>query len=95
MWKGAHDYVPVGLLEETVLTLPRGKKNQLDTVVKVDGELLAPLQVGDRVGSVALELDGDTVYDAPLVALAEVPPGGFFSRLWDSVLMWIAGLFST
>jgi hypothetical protein len=24
-----------------------------------------------------------------------MPPGGFFARLWDMVLMWFAGLFST
>ena len=95
VWKGEQDYVPVGLLERTVLTLPRGKRDKLDAVVTVDEQLLAPLQAGDRVGSVALVLDGDTVYEAPLAALAEVPPGGFFSRLWDTVLMWIAGLFSS
>ena len=24
----------------------------------------------------------------PLVALADAPQGGFFSRLWDSILLW-------
>ena len=33
-------------------------------------------------------LDGKTIAQAPLVALDEVPRGGFFKRLWDSLLMW-------
>ncbi len=24
----------------------------------------------------------------PLIALADAPQGGFFSRLWDSILLW-------
>jgi D-alanyl-D-alanine carboxypeptidase (penicillin-binding protein 5/6) len=30
-----------------------------------------------------------------VVALVAVEPGGFFARLWDMILMWIASLFST
>ena len=94
IWKGQQDYVPVGLLEQTILTLPRGKQKQLVTKVEVDDKLVAPIAVGDAVGSVTLSLDGETVFHAPVVALQAVEPGGFFARLWDMILMWIAGLFS-
>jgi D-alanyl-D-alanine carboxypeptidase (penicillin-binding protein 5/6) len=94
IWKGREDYVPVGLQEATVLTLPRGKKKHLVTEVSVDEPLEAPVAVGDRVGSVTLLLEDETVFSAPLVALQAVEPGGFFARLWDMLLMWIASLFS-
>ena len=95
IWKGQQDYVPVGLLDETVLTLPRGKKKNLVTTVEVNDELLAPIARGDAVGTITLTLDGETVFHAPVVVLEAVEPGGFFARLWDMVLMWIASLFST
>jgi D-alanyl-D-alanine carboxypeptidase (penicillin-binding protein 5/6) len=95
IWKGREDYVPVGLQEATVLTLPRGKKKHLVTEVSVDEPLEAPVAVGDRVGSVTLRLEDETVFTAPLVALQAVEPGGFFARLWDMLLMWIASLFSS
>jgi D-alanyl-D-alanine carboxypeptidase (penicillin-binding protein 5/6) len=94
IWKGQQDYVPVGLLEETVLTLPRGKKKNLVTTVDVNDELLAPIAKGDSVGTITLTLDGETVFHAPVVALEAIEPGGFFARLWDTVLMWIASIFS-
>ena len=94
IWKGQVDYIPVGLVDETVLTLPRGKSKHLETTVSIDEQLIAPLAVGDRVGTVTLSLDGETVFRAPVVALEAVEPGGLFSRLWDMVLMWFAGLFS-
>ena len=94
VWKGDIDYVPVGVLEETVLTLPRGKAKNLQTNVTLRPQLVAPLAVGDQVGSVTLSLDGESVYEGPLVALSAVEPGGLFARLWDMVLMWFANLFS-
>jgi D-alanyl-D-alanine carboxypeptidase (penicillin-binding protein 5/6) len=95
IWKGQEDTVPVGVLDETVLTLPRGKKKNLVTSVEVNDPLVAPLAVGDAVGTVTLSLDGETVYHGPVVALQAMEPGGFFARLWDMVLMWIASLFAT
>jgi D-alanyl-D-alanine carboxypeptidase (penicillin-binding protein 5/6) len=93
VWKGMQDQVSVGMLDETVLTLPRGKSKLLTTVVAVEGDLVAPLAVGDVVGSVQLTLDGETVFREPLVALEAVAPGNFFARLWDTLLMWIASFF--
>ena len=95
IWKGQQDYVPVGLVEATVLTLPRGKSQHLVTSVEMNDELVAPLTAGDRVGAITLSLDGETVFHAPVVALESVEPGGLFARLWDMVLMWFASLFST
>lgn len=93
IWKGQQDYVAVGLIEETVLTLPRGKAKNLVTTVELDPQLMAPIAAGDRVGTVTLSVSGQTVFEAPVQALASVEPGGFFARLWDTVLMWIASLF--
>ena len=94
IWKGQDDYLPVGILEETVLTLPRGKKKHLATSVELQPDIEAPVAVGDELGTVVMSLDGETVYRGPVVALAAVEPGGFFARLWDMLLMWIASLFS-
>jgi D-alanyl-D-alanine carboxypeptidase (penicillin-binding protein 5/6) len=95
VWKGQEDYVPVGLVEPTVLTLPRGKSKSLVTEVELDPQLVAPLAVGDKVGTVRLSVDDKTVFEAPVVALQAVEPGGFFARLWDSIMMWISSLFAT
>ncbi len=94
IWKGQQDYLSVGVKDELVLTLPRGKKKKLTTVVEVDEEISAPVVLGDELGTVRLLLEGETVIETPLVALESVEPGNFFARLWDVILMWIARLFS-
>jgi len=95
VWKGQVDYVSAGIVDATVLTLPRGKKKHLVTSVEIDKEIVAPLLVGDALGTVTLSLDGETVFNTQVVALEAVEAGGFFARLWDMLLMWIASLFST
>ncbi len=94
IWKGARDEVSVGVIDATLVTLPRGKQDSIERVIDIRKPLLAPLERGAEVGSVRLMLEGETVYEAPLVALQAVEQGGFFSRLWDSIVMWISSLFS-
>jgi len=94
VWKGQSDYVPVGVLEETVLTLPRGKKKHLATTVELKEMIEAPVAVGDKLGTIVMTLDGETVYRGAVVALEAVEPGGLFARLWDMILMWVASLFA-
>ena len=94
IWKGQQDYLSVGVRDEVVLTLQRGKKKSLSTVVEVDKEISAPVVSGDKLGTVKLMLDGDVVEEVSLVALETVEPGNFFARLWDVILMWISSLFS-
>lgn len=93
IWKGQQDFVPVGLIEKTVLTLPRGKLKNLETTVQIDREIVAPLALGDRVGTAIVSLNGETVLEAPLVALEAIEPGSFFARLWDTILMFFSNLF--
>ncbi len=94
IWKGAQDYVSVGVSEEIVLTLPRGKRQDLQQQVVLEDNILAPLSVGDVVGQLTLLLDGEVQQQAPIIALEPVPAGRFFARLWDMVLMWVARIFA-
>ena len=88
------DYLSLGVQDEVVFTLQRGKKKSLSTVVEMETEISAPIALGDALGTVKLMLDGEVVAETQLVALEAVEPGNFFARLWDMILMWIASLFS-
>jgi D-alanyl-D-alanine carboxypeptidase (penicillin-binding protein 5/6) len=94
IWKGQLDRLQVGLLEPAILTIQRGKKKFLTTEIEIKESLEAPVALGDAVGTIRLTLDGETVYQAPAVALIAVESSGFFARLWAKVLMWIASLFA-
>jgi D-alanyl-D-alanine carboxypeptidase (penicillin-binding protein 5/6) len=60
----------------------------MKATMDIQKTLVAPIAKGQALGTVKVTLDGKLIAQAPLVALDEVPQGGFFSRLWDSLLMW-------
>jgi D-alanyl-D-alanine carboxypeptidase (penicillin-binding protein 5/6) len=54
----------------------------------IPSTLIAPFKKGQQVGTLQVTLDGQPVQSVPLIALNDAPQGGFFSRLWDSILLW-------
>jgi serine-type D-Ala-D-Ala carboxypeptidase (penicillin-binding protein 5/6) len=91
LWKGAIATLPLGVADDVVVTLPRGSYGDLKANIAVPARLVAPFTKGQKVGTLKVDLDGKTLIDAPLVALADAPEGGFFKRLSDGVWMWFKG----
>ncbi len=91
LWKGAEPTIALGVGDDVVVTLPRGRYGDLKASVDVPARLVAPLAKGQKVGSLKVALDGKTLLEQPLIALADAPEGGFFKRLYDGVWMWFKG----
>jgi D-alanyl-D-alanine carboxypeptidase (penicillin-binding protein 5/6) len=88
VWKGAANQVPVGVSQALLVSTPRGKYDRLKASMDLPKSLEAPIARGQKLGTVKVTLDGKLVASAPLVALQAVEEGGFFKRLWHSLLMW-------
>jgi D-alanyl-D-alanine carboxypeptidase (penicillin-binding protein 5/6) len=91
LWKGAQNTLPLGLAEDVLVTLPRGRYNDLKASLKLPGRLIAPYKKGQPVGTLSVALDGKTLVERPLVALTDAPEAGFFGRLSDGILLWWKG----
>jgi D-alanyl-D-alanine carboxypeptidase (penicillin-binding protein 5/6) len=94
VWKGRADDVAVGLPEDLVLTMVRGRYEDLEASMTLEPWITAPVTPGDRLGSIRVELDGETLHEGPLVALENVEEAGFFRRLWDGLQMFFIRLFA-
>jgi D-alanyl-D-alanine carboxypeptidase (penicillin-binding protein 5/6) len=93
VWKGAADEVVLGVGKDVVITIPRGASDSLKAEITVAKQIEAPLTQGQSLGELVVSLDGKEIYKAPLVALQAVEQAGFFARLWDSLVLFIMGLF--
>ena len=91
VWKGATPTLPLGVADDVLVTLPRGRYGDLKATVDMPARFVAPYQKGQKVGTLKVALDGKTLVEQPLVALADAPEGGFFKRLSDGVWMWFKG----
>lgn len=88
VWKGATREVQLGVAQPMLVSVPRGKYDQLKPTMDVPKQLVAPITKGQAIGTVKVTLDGKVVAQAPLVAINAVEEGGFFRRLWDAFWMW-------
>ncbi|MBO9873653.1 MULTISPECIES: D-alanyl-D-alanine carboxypeptidase family protein [Xanthomonas] len=88
VWKGTEKQVLLGVAQPLLVSVPRGRYNELKPAIEVPKTLEAPIKQGQQIGTVKVSLDGKVVAQAPLVALKAVDEAGFFKRLWDSFWMW-------
>lgn len=88
VWKGQENEVKLGVAEPMLVTIPRGKYDQLKPIMDVPKTLVAPIKKGQAIGTVKVMLDGKVVAQRPLVAINAIEQAGFFKRLWHELLMW-------
>ncbi|MBB3227744.1 D-alanyl-D-alanine carboxypeptidase (penicillin-binding protein 5/6) [Luteibacter sp. Sphag1AF] len=88
LWKGAENTVALGVAEDAMVSVKRGDYDKLKANLDIPATLIAPFKKGQQIGTLRVTLDGQPVLTAPLVALNDAPEGGFFSRLWDTIMLW-------
>lgn len=85
IYMGDRDTVDLGINQSTPITIPRGQAANLKANFELNKKLEAPLNKGEVVGTLYLQLEGEDVAQYPLVTLQEVKEGGLFDRMVDFV----------
>ena len=89
VWLGDARALPVGVPQNLYLTLPRGAHEKLRARLTVMDRVTAPVSLGQKIGSLALEVDQQPIAEYPLVALKEVGPGNLLQRSLDNIQLWL------
>lgn len=87
--KGAEGRLKAGFLSDLYVTVPRGQADQLKADMVSMQPLVAPIGVGQKVGTVKVTLQNKLLGEYPVVALENVAIAGFFGRAWDSMRLWL------
>jgi D-alanyl-D-alanine carboxypeptidase (penicillin-binding protein 5/6) len=87
IYKGTRSTVPLGFDRDVWITLPRDHFDGLRTTLETRQPIVAPLAAGEKAGIMRLMRDNAPIAEFPVVALEEVPVGGFLSRGWDTLRM--------
>ena len=88
VFKGDIDQVKAGVRQDLFTSVPRGQSGDLKATVVRHERLLAPIRVGQQVGTVRLMLGEKLWREVPLVALEDVKQAGIFGRAVDTVRLW-------
>ena len=89
VYKGADSKLSIGFDRDVFITVSKGSGSRLKAETQTVQPVIAPIAKGQQVGKVTVSLDGKVLLERPLVALKAVEEGGFFSRLWDSLKLWL------
>jgi D-alanyl-D-alanine carboxypeptidase (penicillin-binding protein 5/6) len=85
VFRGTESRVSLGFDHDIWLTLPRDRFNGLAAELETRQPFIAPLAAGQKAGIIKLTRDNAPIAEYPVVALEDVPVGGFLSRGWDTL----------
>ena len=88
VYKAAEEFYSVGPASDINIVVPRGQAGSIMTTATVQRRLIAPLGTSTRVGELQVVVNGKPVTSVPLYPIADVPEGGLWTRLSDTVLLW-------
>ena len=94
VWGGTTDEVALGSTQDIYLTLPRSEFKNIKANYQFTNNLQAPIEIGEKIGSIEFTSNDRVVLSAPLMAIENVEAKGFFGMLWARLVYWITSLFS-
>ena len=83
----------MGVLEDASITLPRTSFKDLTVNYNYSNNIQAPIEVGQKIGTLEIISNDEIVFSTNLVALENIKSKGFFGRLWSKFVLWILSLF--
>ncbi|MGQ0833442.1 MAG: D-alanyl-D-alanine carboxypeptidase family protein [Gammaproteobacteria bacterium] len=90
VYKSEEEIAAIGTAQDVYVTVGRGETAKLRTEARVSEPLVAPLSVGQSVGELVVAAQGgEIVARSPLVPLAPVNEGGWWTQLTDTVALWL------
>lgn len=95
VFQGKSKQVSGGVLNDLYVTIPQGQQSYLNTQIQIDPQLKAPIERGQKIGTLKITLNDETVTEQPIVALESVERGNIFQRFFDWLKMFFKGLFSS
>jgi D-alanyl-D-alanine carboxypeptidase (penicillin-binding protein 5/6) len=81
VWMGAQTTVGLTVAEDLSMLVPVLNQGTVDAQVVYNGPIQAPIVAGDPLAELVIQLDGLPEKRIPLVADADVPAGGFGTRV--------------
>ena len=85
VWKGNKKVVPIGLLEDYYITVPKGILANLEGSIEFISDADAPIQRGDAMGKLIIKEGDKVIIEHPVVALTDVAGGGIWRKVTDGI----------
>lgn len=91
VWYGRYPDVDATVSENVAITLPKDAPlKNIRVLARFDEPIVAPVKIGQHIGEVVIEKNGDIVKRVPMIAKNRVRKIQFFGRIFKniSVMIW-------
>ena len=87
-WKGAQSEVKAGFASDLAIAVPKGYADKVKSEFVAVPRLIAPVEIGQKLGTLKVTIEGKPYNEYPVVALENVPLGNIFIRIIDTIRLW-------
>lgn len=85
IWKGTEKRFNIGFNADRYISIPKGQRGALKATLETRQPILAPVNRGQRIGTLHLTLNETPYLDLPVVALDDIRLANVFSRGVDNI----------
>ncbi len=89
VWKADVETINLGTGQDVHITVPRGQYDNLEPVVEVTSNIIAPVESGQQKGTLNIKLENEILASVPLMTLEPVAEGGIVNRLKDEIRLML------
>lgn len=87
-WKGQQSQVKAGFANDLTIAVPKGYGDKVKGDFVATPRLIAPIEIGQKLGTLKVSVDGKPYAEYPVLALENVALGNIFIRILDTIRLW-------
>jgi len=88
VWKGTQSELKAGFNNDLAIAVPKGYGDKVKSEFVAEPRLIAPIEAGQKVGTLKVSVDGKPYNEYPVVALENIVIGNIFIRMLDTIRLW-------
>ena len=88
IWKGAQRELKARLPNDLNIAVPKGYADKVKSEFVAEPRLIAPIEIGQKLGTVKVSIDDKPYGEYPVLALEKIELGNIFIRLFDTIRLW-------
>lgn len=85
VWQAQQELIKVGIINDIIITIPRGQYNEVKPIMKLNQSIIAPIKKGEQLGNLNIMLAGEVIKQEGLYAMEDILPASFLNRMVDKL----------
>lgn len=91
VWYGTYKTVPMVVSEDVVRTFKKSLRNQVKLIISYDSPVKAPVQMGQKLGVLKIEIPDEAITEVPLIAGQTINKVGLWGKIVANIKYLLTG----